>query len=93
MAENTSVQPRKHAITIEDRKSVRISGISEVSSYDASGVVLESDWGRLVIQGAELHISSFDQTSGNLFLEGRIEALQYFERRSKTESFFSRLLK
>ena len=93
MNETPAAQTRKHAITIENRKNVRISGISEVSSYDATAVVVESDCGRLVIQGGDLHIGSFDQASGNLLLEGNIEALQYIDSRPKSDSFFAKLLR
>ncbi len=93
MAEMQAVQPKKHAITIEDRKNVRISGIHEVSSYDVNAVVVESDCGKLIIQGSALHINSFDQSSGNLLLDGRIEALQYIDNKQKSDSFFAKLLK
>lgn len=93
MTEQLAAQRKKHSISIEDRKNVRISGISEVSSYDTTAVVVESDFGRLVIQGGGLHINSFDQASGNLLLEGQIEALQYLENRQKGESFLAKLLK
>ncbi len=93
MAEQAAVQRKKHSVTIEDRNNLRVSGISEVSSYDTTAVVVESDCGRLVIQGAGLHINSFDQSSGNLLIAGQIEALQYLENRQKSESFFARLLK
>ncbi|MEG1984386.1 MAG: YabP/YqfC family sporulation protein, partial [Oscillospiraceae bacterium] len=93
MAEVMNTQPKKHTVSIEDRKSAKISGISEVSSYDVNAVVVESDCGELIIQGSSLHINSFDQSSGNLLLEGIIESMQYVNIKPKGESFFARILK
>ena len=82
-----------HTVLIENRKKVTITGIKEVTSYDGNAIVANSEAGDVIVQGRQLHINNFDQTSGKLSVDGDIDAMQYVNVRKKDESFLSRLLK
>jgi len=84
---------QNHSITIDNRGKAHATGISEVTSYDAQSIIAVSSSGDLIVQGRQLHISSFDQNSGKLSIDGTIDTLQYTDRKNKNESFFSKLLK
>ena len=92
MAEHTVAKP-VHTIAIDSREKMVIIGINEVTSYDSETIVASSDVGELIVQGKALHINNFDQASGKLSVDGRIDAVQYVDLKPKNESVFSRLFK
>ena len=49
-----------HTITVEDRKSINITGVSEVVFFDDVTVNIKSIMGKISIKGDKLHIVSFD---------------------------------
>ena len=93
MAELQADRTKKHSITVDERKLARISGVYEVNGYDLNTVIAQCGESRLVIRGEALRIDSFDQATGELRLQGKIEAMQYIEEKPKTGSFLARLLK
>ncbi|MBC8536775.1 sporulation protein YabP [Feifania hominis] len=92
MAEEKRI-PKKHNIILENRKSMSISGIEDVDSFDEETVVLYTDDGTLVIRGSELHINRLNVESGDLSVEGRIDSLSYEDGESKKGGFFARLMR
>ena len=92
MAEEKRI-PKKHNIILENRKSMSISGIEDVDSFDEETVVLYTDDGTLVIRGSELHINRLNVESGDLSVEGRIDSLSYEDGESKKGGFFGRLMR
>ena len=62
-----------HKLTLSNRRTAGITGVSDVISFDISEVLLETDMGMLKIQGADLHVNRL--TLG----KGRIDSIQYSE--------------
>lgn len=76
-----SIGPKKpHALSMEDRKKLTISGVEEVESFDEQQIVMTTSLGTLVIQGESLTISRLSVDSGDVNVQGEIAALQYEER-------------
>lgn len=71
----------RHTVTMEDRKSVVITGVTDVESFDEQTVVLMTQPGELLIKGSGLHITRIDVTTGDLALEGDIDELSYGDNR------------
>lgn len=92
MTNERQTESAVHVITIDARGSLAATGIHEVLSYDVSAVTARCDCGELVIEGAGLLMGSFDQTSGRLTVEGRIDAVHYIESKNR-QSLLSRLFK
>ena len=68
MQENGKALKRKHNLIMEDRKTLTLTGISDVDSFDEQTVVLITDIGELIIKGDSLQIKGFSvesQLSGN----------------------------
>ncbi len=84
-----------HKVTISDRHSGRISGVSDVLSFDEKEIFLETERGRLVIKGKELHINRLTLEKGEVDIEGKVDSLTYSdgEQKEKSESVLSRLFK
>lgn len=78
--ERNEALARPHALQLENREKMRLSGVSDVSGFDENGIVLTTDMGELSIRGEELHIDKIDLEAGLLELRGRISELCYEER-------------
>ena len=82
-----------HSVIMEDRRLLTLSGVRDVSGFDERAVVLLTGLGELTVKGLELHISRFDQDTGELTLDGEICELIYAEAEPEKKGFFSRLLR
>lgn len=79
-----------HAVNLDNRARMSLSGVEDVSGFDENTVVLTTSLGELTIRGEALHIGRIDLDLGQLDLEGHISELCYDEPAART-SFFSRL--
>ena len=70
---------RPHALQMENREKLRLTGVSDVNGFDESLIVLTTDMGELSIRGEALHIEKIDLDAGLLELRGRIGELCYEE--------------
>lgn len=70
-------------IILENRKSLSISGITDVDSFDEKEISLYTQLGELTIQGRELHIDSMSVETGDMTITGDIWAMIYGDRDRK----------
>ena len=75
----TEALARTHALEMENREKLRLTGVSDVNGFDESLIVLTTDMGELSIRGEALHIEKIDLDAGLLELRGRIGELCYEE--------------
>lgn len=90
---NGRVIKRKHNLIMEDRKTLTLTGIADVDSFDEQTVVLITDIGELIIKGSSLQIKGFSVESGELSLDGQIDSLAYQEINKNNGGFFSKLFR
>ena len=73
-----------HGITIAERKSIIVSGVKKIESFDNEEFLMETTLGYLVIKG-------------NVSIKGHVDSLGYFEtsslKKEKENSFLTRLFK
>lgn len=81
-----------HKLTLNERKNLTLSGVSEVVSFDENTVVLHTVLGTLEIQGQELKLKNLSMDGGQVAVDGHISALYYEEPRTGG-GFWGRLLK
>lgn len=74
--------PTPHKLTLNDRKSLLLSGTAEVLSFDESAVVLKTGLGILSVQGQQLHLKTLSPETGQVAIDGHISALIYEEPRT-----------
>ena len=89
--ERPAVRPA-HNVIMENRRVLSLSGVKDVEGFDERSVTLLTELGELIVRGLELHISRFDQDTGELTLDGEIGELVYTEAEPEKKGFFSRLL-
>ncbi len=85
-----------HSITINDRKSIIITGVKKIDSFDNEEFLMETTMGYIIVKGDELEIIKLDTYQGNVSIKGKINSFSYMENASKKEKedgVFSKLFK
>lgn len=70
-----------HKLTLDERKKLTMTGVTEVVSFDDSAVVLHTSLGTLVVQGQQLQLKTLSAEGGQVAVEGHVGALHYEESR------------
>jgi sporulation protein YabP len=86
-----TTQESSHSLTLENRRSLTISGVEDVERFDETAIVLSTGQGMLTVQGSGLHIEQLSLDGGELKVEGLILALSYEEPQEPGSGFFARL--
>lgn len=78
-------------IRISDRARLFVTGVEDVRSFDEVSIVLKSNFGMIAVDGRDLRITSLSKDSGELFIEGVIGGVIFFdpeETKSKKRGLF-----
>lgn len=75
--------PIPHKLTLSQRSSLTMTGVTEVISFDDSAVVLRTDLGTLVVQGRDLQLKTLAVDGGQMEVAGSVASLSYEEPRQK----------
>lgn len=70
-----------HKLTMQERRQLTVTGVTEVVSFEDTAVVLRTDLGTLVVQGQELKLKTLSTDGGQVEVEGTVSALTYEEPR------------
>ena len=70
---------RPHQVIMENRRTLSVSGVSDVDSFDGRTVVAYTDMGEMTVRGSDLQIQRLNVESGDLSLTGQIDAITYSE--------------
>ena len=70
-----------HKLTLNERKNLTMTGVTEVVSFEESAVVLKTSLGLLTVQGQELKLKTLSLEGGQVAVDGHICALVYEEPR------------
>lgn len=79
MAEDKKSGFSNHSIVLDRRESAKITGVTDVVSFDEESVVACTDMGTIVLRGANLRVGKIDLDSGGgeLSIDGDIDSLEY----------------
>lgn len=69
-----------HQISLKNRESMEISGVTDVISFDEQSIVLSTLCGNMVIDGLSLHIHVLTLEQGVVTLDGKIDSVTYYEK-------------
>ncbi|EKN62653.1 sporulation protein YabP [Schinkia azotoformans MEV2011] len=85
----------QHDVIMRGRRTLEISGVKQVESFDNEEFLLETVMGFLVIRGENLQMKNLDVDKGVVSIKGRISALSYIDDQhgEKAKGFFSKLFK
>lgn len=79
-----------HKLTLNERKSLTMTGATEVVSFDDKLVVLRTSLGTLMVHGQDLQLKQLSLDGGQVAVDGEISALVY-EETGPSRSFWGRL--
>ena len=85
-----------HSVSIIERKSMLITGVKKVESFDNEEFLIETIMGYLAIKGENLELIKLDNLQGSLTIKGVFNSMDYFDDNVKKEgktSLISRLFK
>ena len=80
-----------HSLRLTERKSLSVTGVTEVIRFEEDTVVLQTEMGTLVVQGEQLQLKELSVEGGHVAVEGTVSTLSY-EAPRQAGSFLQRLL-
>ena len=92
MQEEKRGNNRPHNLIMENRKTLTVSGVDHVDSFDEQTVVMATVMGELTVKGNDLHIDKLNTDVGEVAISGSIYGLIYTDEREKG-GFLSRLFR
>lgn len=88
------VNEKTHSIIAENRNKLSISGVTDVDSFDENTVLLYTTMGELTIKGSSLHVSDLSVESGEMNIDGNIDAIFYGDKDLRSPlSFIGKLFR
>ena len=83
---------KPHSLSLSSKKDLKITGISDVDSFNEEIIVAYTDYGELIIRGKNLKMENLSIDSGQLQIKGDINSLAYAESKNG-KSVFSKIFK
>lgn len=72
---------REHEFCSDARERIKISGVSDVISFDERGVSLETVCGNMAVEGEDLRVKTLNTSDGVVEIEGRINGVYYYDNK------------
>ena len=83
-----------HELKISDRKSIILTGIKKIISFNSEEFIMDSNLCTLELKGINLELNKLDTNLGNVNIKGTINSLNYLvKEKNKEESILSKLFK
>ncbi len=70
-----------HKLTLQERQTLTMTGVTEVVSFDDTAVVLHTSLGTLIVQGSGLQLKTLSLDGGQVAVDGTVSALIYEDTR------------
>lgn len=93
--QNDNIIIGNHEVKITDRKSIYLTGVKKIISFDTEEFLIETNMGIVLLKGETLELLKLDTSDGNVKIKGKINSLNYVEntKKNKEDSFISKLFK
>lgn len=82
---------KKHTLMLDNRNKLMLTGAEDVNGFNEETVSVKTTCGTLVIKGEKLHIDKLNLETGDVSIDGKINAMQYIgseANRSKLSKLF-----
>ncbi len=70
-----------HKLTLNERRNLTMTGVTEVMSFDETAVVLKTSLGLLTVHGQGLKLKTLSLEGGQVAVDGDVSALVYEQPR------------
>lgn len=75
-----------HTLTIEDRKRLSLTGVTDVHKCDESCVTVETAMGLLIVRGSGISMEKLDLEAGRMMVSGSFDGLEYKAGKKRTKT-------
>ena len=79
-----------HRLSLNERKELTVTGVTEVVSFDEETAVMKTSLGALTVHGRQLQLKNLSTNGGQVEVSGDVAALIY-QAAKPTGSWISRL--
>lgn len=76
---------KKHTLMLDNRSRLVITGAEDVNGFNEDAVSIKTADGTLVVKGSGLHIDKLNLDTGDVSVEGKVNALQYIGSASNSK--------
>lgn len=87
----------QHEMVMIDRRTLDVSGVINVESFDSEEFLLNTECGYLAIRGRDLHIKTLNLEQGKVAIEGSLYDVGYLDDDIRTvekaKGLFSKLFR
>lgn len=80
-------------IKLENRKSLLVTGVKNVKSFDSNEFILDTRLGILEVEGKDLVLGKMDLTNEEVSIKGEINSIEFNDKENKKESLVKRFFK
>ena len=81
-----------HRVSLNERKELTVTGVTEVVSFDEETVILKTSLGTMNIHGRQLQLKTLSTNGGQVEVSGNITALIY-QQTKPTGSWLQRIFR
>lgn len=86
--------PMSHSLHLKERKTLDITGVKQIESFDTVQFLLEVTQGWMNIEGSDLVLDRLDTDKGEVRIRGTIDSISYIvHRKEEKDSLMSRWFK
>jgi sporulation protein YabP len=79
-----------HRLSLNERKELTVTGVTEVVSFDEETAVMKTSLGTLTVHGRQLQLKNLSTNGGQVEVSGTVSALIY-QQNKPTGSWVRRL--
>lgn len=91
MNASAQIEQKKHSVSMKSREKLDIDGVIDILEFDNNTVNVKTTMGILSVEGDGLKIISMSKESGQIYIEGKVDSLYYYEiSNEKKSSIFKR---
>lgn len=81
----------QHKLTLQERETLQVSGVTEVESFDEESVKMVTGRGDLTVNGKQLRLLELQPETGDMRISGQIDSIAYSVHPQR--SFIKRIFK
>lgn len=96
MDKDNTLPNYNHSITIVERKSILVTGVKKIESFDDEEFLMETIMGYLILKGSDMELLKLDTLQGNVSIKGLLKSFAYVDdgiKKEKDTNFIGKLFK
>lgn len=88
-------RPKRQEVKMMNRKTLEISGVINVESFDNEEFLLETECGFMTIRGNSLHMKNLNLEQGLVAIEGVVNQILYLDghQQGKAKGLFGKMFR